>query len=180
MGSEVVPDFGQSAPGVAAAKPPRTRPATTSVRGPPPLPRDLRRTGVGWLIGAVVAIIVTVLIFRNGVSGAAISIIVVDDTVVRWISGVDVPGVPGIARVVSYAASWWFIEITIWVLTVAMVILRRWRHLLIYLLVSQIAQFANAQLNDMATQPRPFGVPLRGSWEGWSLPSIQILSFSGR
>ena len=47
------------------------------------------------------------MIFRNGVSGAAIRVIVVDDNVVRWVSSVDLPGVPGIARVVSYASSWW-------------------------------------------------------------------------
>ena len=45
--------------------------------------------------------------------------------------------------------------------------------------MSQLAQFVHAQLYDMATQPRPFGVPLRGSWEGWSLPSIHMLSFAG-
>ena len=101
----MVPDLGQSVPGVAApsrlGRAPRRRPSGA----PQPLPRDLRRTGVGWLIGAVVAVVLTVLIFRNGVSGAAINILVVDDTVVRWISGVDLPGVPGIAQVVSYAAS---------------------------------------------------------------------------
>ena len=31
----------------------------------------------------------------------------------------------------------------------------------------------------MTTQPRPFGVPLRGSWGGWSLPSIQMLALAG-
>ena len=53
---------------------------------------------MSWLIGAAVAIVLTVLIFRNGVSGAAINIIVVDDTVVRWISGVACrafPALPG-------------------------------------------------------------------------------------
>jgi tRNA A-37 threonylcarbamoyl transferase component Bud32/membrane-associated phospholipid phosphatase len=160
---------------LARAGAPRRRPSGA----PPPLPRDLRRTGVGWLICALVAVVVAVLIFRNGVSGPAIGVIVVDDTFVRWMSQIDVPGIHGIARVVSYAASWWFIEITIWLLTLAMAVFRRWRHLLIYLLVSQVAQFAHAQLYDLATQPRPFGVPLRGSWEGWSLPSIHMLSFAG-
>ena len=57
------------------------------------------------------------LIFRNGVAGAAITVIVVDDTIVRWMSDIDLPGIDGVARVVSYAASWWVIEMTIWVLT---------------------------------------------------------------
>ena len=46
----------------------------------------------------------------------------------------------------------------------ALIVFRRWRHLLIYLVTSQVVQLAHARLYDMAEQPRPFGVPLRGSW----------------
>ena len=143
------------------------------------MPRHLRKTGAGWLIGAVVAMVLTVLIYGNGVSGAAITARVVDDTVVRWVSGVDLPGIHGIARGVSYAGSWWVIEITVWVLTVALIVFRRWRHLVIYLVVSQLAQIAVDLLTDPTTQPRPFGVPLRGSWGGWAMPSIQMLAVAG-
>ena len=65
--------------------------------------------------------VLTVLIYGNGVSGAAITARVVDDTSVRWVSGVDLPGIHGIARGIAYAGSWWAIEITVWLLTVALV-----------------------------------------------------------
>jgi hypothetical protein len=108
-----------------------------------------------------VAIVPTVLNFRNGVR-AAITAIVVDDTVVRWMSDIDVPGIHGIARGVSYAGSWWVIEVMVWLLPVALIVFRRWRHLVIYLVVSQVAQIVHALLYDLTTQPLPFGVPLRG------------------
>lgn len=186
--SEVVPpDLGQSASGTSAAtvegvapsQPGRRKPRRRPSGAPPPLPRDLRTTGVGWLICASVAIVAAVLIFGNGVRGAAIPAIVVDDTIVRWMSDIDLPGIHGIARGVSYAASWWVIQIMIWLLNVALIVFRRWRLLVIYLVVSQLAQFVGARLYDLATQPRPFGVPLRGSWGGWSLPSIQMLALAG-
>ena len=60
---------------------------------PPPLPHPLRTTGAGWLIGAIVAIAYTALIYRHGVEGVAIDAIAVDDTIVRWISGIDLPGI---------------------------------------------------------------------------------------
>src|SRR3954462_5518692 len=78
---------------------------------PPALPHPLRTTGAGWLIGAVVAIVYTVLIYRNGVQGVAIDAIAADDAIVRWVSDIDLPGLDGTARVVSYASSWWAIEI---------------------------------------------------------------------
>ena len=58
-------------PGRFGRRAPRRRPSGA----PPPLPRHLRTTGAGWLIAAVVAIFVTALVFRNGVSGAAITVI---------------------------------------------------------------------------------------------------------
>jgi tRNA A-37 threonylcarbamoyl transferase component Bud32 len=146
---------------------------------PPPLPHPLRTTGAGWLIGAIVAIAYTVLIYRHGVHGVAIDAIAVDDAIVRWISGIDLPGIDGMARAVSYASSWWAIEIASWLLIVALIVFRRWRHLVIYLAASQLAQFAYELLDDLTTQPRPFGVPLRASWGGWSLPSIQMLAVAG-
>ena len=134
---------------------------------------------MGWLVGAIVAIAYTALIYRDGVEGVAIDAIAVDDRVVRWISGIDVPGIDGVARAVSYASSWWVIESVSWLLIVALIAFRRWRHLVIYLAASQLAQFAYELLYDLTTQPRPFGVPLRASWGGWSLPSIEMLAVAG-
>jgi membrane-associated phospholipid phosphatase/tRNA A-37 threonylcarbamoyl transferase component Bud32 len=180
----VVPDIGPSTSGAAVdgaapGRPGRRAPRRRPSGAPPPLPRRLRTTGAGWLIGVVVGVVVTVLIFRNGVEGPAITAIVVDDTVVRWMSDIDLPGIDGIARVVSYGGSWWVIEVMSWVLIVALIVFRRWRHLVIYLVVSQLAQITYSLLNDLTTQPRPFGVPLKGSWGGWSLPSIHMLALAG-
>ncbi len=181
------PDLGPSRSGasgaaideVAPSRPGRRAPRRRPSGAAPPLPHDLRTTGAGWLIGAVVAVVAAALIFRHGVRGAAINVIVVDDTIVRWMSDLSLPGIDGIARGVSYAASWWAIQITIFLLDVALIVFRRWRLLVIYLVVSQLAQFVGARLYDLTTQPRPFGVPLRGSWGGWSLPSIQMLALAG-
>ena len=46
---------------------------------PPPLPRHLRTTGIGWLIGVVLAIVYTALVFGNGMRGTAVTATVVDD-----------------------------------------------------------------------------------------------------
>ena len=167
-----VDDMSRGRPGREAR---RRRPSGA----PPPLPHDLRRTGVGWLVAATAAVIAAALIFHNGVRGVAINVIIVDDTIVRWMSNVDLPGIDGVARGVSYAASWWTIQLTILVLDVALIVFRRWRLLVIYLVVSQVAQLVAARLYDVATLPRPFGVPLRGSWGGWSMPSIQMLALAG-
>jgi membrane-associated phospholipid phosphatase/tRNA A-37 threonylcarbamoyl transferase component Bud32 len=171
----VVPEVARAAPIRPAVGTSRRRPSGA----PPPLPRHLRTTGIGWLIGAIVAVVFTVVIFHNGVQGAAITVIDFDDSIVRWVSDVDLPGIHGIARVVSYASSWWVIELTVWLLPVALIVFRRWRHLLIFLVASQVIQMVNERLYEFATLPRPFGVPLRASWGGWSMPSEQIFALAG-
>ncbi len=184
MSEVVVPDLGQSTAGATAdggapSRPGRRAPRRRPSGAAPPLPHHLRTSGAGWLVCAIVAIVATVLIFRNGVRGAAITATVIDDTVVRWMSDIDLPGIDGIARGVSYAGSWWVIEAMSWLLVVTLVVFRRWRLLLIYLVVSQLAQIVCALLYDLTTQPRPFGVPLKAAWGGWSLPSIQMLALAG-
>ena len=163
----------------AARRAPRGSPRRRPSGAPPPLPFHLRKTGVGWLIAAAVAVVLTLLIFGDGVSGAAIPVIVADDAVVRWVSGVDLPGIHGLARGVSYATSWWVLQPAGWLLVVALIIFRRWRLLVIELAATQVAVWVHGIVYDATTQPRPFGVTLRGSWGGWSMPSLQMLALTG-
>jgi tRNA A-37 threonylcarbamoyl transferase component Bud32/membrane-associated phospholipid phosphatase len=165
----------QTPPSRVVRRVPRRRPSGA----PPPLPRHLRRTGVGWLIAAAAAVVVTVLVLGGGVSGAAIPLLVVDDTVVRWVSDVNLPGIDGVARALNAAASWWVIQIANWVLIVALIIFRRWRLLVIALVATQVAVLVNTFVEKATTQPRPFGVSLQASWGGWSMPSFQVLALTG-
>ena len=62
---------------------------------------------------------------------------------------------------------------------VALIVFRRWRLLLIEWLATQVAVLLHGFVYDATTQPRPFGVTLRGSWGGWSMPSFQMLALTG-
>ena len=91
----------------APRQPPRRRPSGA----PPPLPHHLHTTGLGWLIVLVATVIATVVIFHDGLRGPAITATVIDDTIVRWISGVDAPGLHKAARMLTAVSSWWMIQI---------------------------------------------------------------------
>src|SRR4029450_4420616 len=95
-------------PGAAAARAHRLPPHPTlreAVRAPrrrrptgepPPLPYPLQTSGVGWLIAAGVLIALSVVVFREGLRGPAIAVTVVDDAVVGWLAGSQLPGYVGI------------------------------------------------------------------------------------
>ena len=145
---------------------------------PPPLPHHVQTTGLGWLTAAVLLLVLTLLVFGGGLRGPAVAVTVVDDGVVRWLAGVDVPGLLPVMRAVAVLGSWAAVNVLLWGLVLALLILRRLRHLLV-VLVAWIVQGVVIlyMVEPLARRPRPFGVELRTDWTGWAMPSEQLAAF---
>jgi hypothetical protein len=47
---------------------------------------------VGWLVAAVVLVTLSLVVFADGLRGRAVTVTVVDDAVVGWLAGLEVPG----------------------------------------------------------------------------------------
>jgi tRNA A-37 threonylcarbamoyl transferase component Bud32 len=162
-------------PPTASKQLPRRRPSGA----PPPLPHHLHTTGLGWLVALVAVVGATLVVFHDGLHGAAIPATVVDDTIVRWVSGLDAPGLHRAARALTAVSSWWTIQILVWGLPLVLLVLRRWWHLLVAEIAIRLALWTWGIVYDASTRPRPFGVPLRAGWGGWALPSEQMLATTG-
>jgi hypothetical protein len=102
---------------------------------PPPLPRHLQTSGVGWLVAAAVLVAVAVLVFARGLRGVAVDVSVVDTAVVRGLQDLRVPGSAELFRSLSWLGSWAFLDLAGPALFVALLALRRWRHLVVWLAV---------------------------------------------
>jgi tRNA A-37 threonylcarbamoyl transferase component Bud32 len=146
---------------------------------PPPLPHHLQITGVGWLTAAVALVALSLLVFGGGLRGPAVTVTVVDDAVVRWLGGLQLPGLLGAMRAVAALGSWTAINLLLWGLLLALLILRRVRHLLVvlfaWILEGVVVQIL---LAPMLRRPRPFGVELRTDWTAWALPSAQMAALA--
>ena len=118
-----------------AVRAPRRRRPTGE---PPPLPYHLQTSGVGWLIAAGVLIVLSIVVFRGGLWGPAIAVTVVDDAVVGWLAGRQLPGYVGIMRGLAALSSWWVINGLALVEVLALLALRRIRHLIVVLIVAQL------------------------------------------
>jgi hypothetical protein len=156
-----------------AVRAPRRRRPTGE---PPPLPYHLQTSGVGWLIAAGVLIVLSFVVFRGGLRGPAIAVTVVDDAVVGWLGGSQLPGLVGIMRGLAALSSWWMLNGLALGLLLTLLVLRRLRHLIVsftlaYLMVT-IAAFVGASIR----RPRPFGVVIQAGWGGWALPSQGLSS----
>jgi tRNA A-37 threonylcarbamoyl transferase component Bud32/membrane-associated phospholipid phosphatase len=168
----------QSAPAVAQPIPPGTARRARRRRPtgePPPLPHHLQTSGVRWLIAAVVLVALTIVVFAQGLRGAAVAVTVADDAVVRWLNGLDAPGLVGLWRALAAISSWWVLNALALGLVLALLALRRFRQLIVFYVVVNLVGFvAQNVVAAIARRPRPFGVVIRAGWGGWSLPSLQI------
>jgi tRNA A-37 threonylcarbamoyl transferase component Bud32 len=154
-----------------AARSPRRRRPTGAA---PPLPYRLQTSGVGWLVAALVLVGMTLAIFARGLRGPAVTATVIDDAVVGWLAGLVGPGLVAPLRGLARIGSWWALYVAYYGLLLALLVLRRWRHLLVWVVAVLLGGNLLDALAMITRRPRPFGVELQASWGGWALPSVQV------
>ena len=50
------------------------------------------------------------------------------------------------------------------------IVFRRWRHLAVFVGCLFFLEIAGGWIYDALSRPRPYGVPIIGTWEGYSPP----------
>jgi hypothetical protein len=137
----------------------------TAHREPPPLPYHLQTSGVRWLIAAAVLVALTIAVFARGLRGPAITVTVVDDAVVRWLAGLDAPGLVGLWRALAAIGSWWVLNGLALTLLLALLVLKRFRQLIVFLIIGNLTLIlAQDVVAALARRPRPFGVDIQAGW----------------
>jgi tRNA A-37 threonylcarbamoyl transferase component Bud32/membrane-associated phospholipid phosphatase len=141
---------------------------------PPPLPRHLETTGVGWLLVAVGLVVVFTVSFVASRHGAAVAVTAADDRVARWLTGLHSGWRINALQVAAFPASWLASKILAWCIVVPLLVFRRIRHLVVYIVALAVTSQLALVLSVVLKRPRPFGVVIDGSWNGYALPSIQV------
>jgi tRNA A-37 threonylcarbamoyl transferase component Bud32/membrane-associated phospholipid phosphatase len=141
---------------------------------PPPLPRHLETTGVGWLLAAVGLVAVFTISFAASRNGAAMAVTVADDRVVRWLAGLRDGWLAGGVAVAAFPAGWLASKILAWCIVVPLLVFRRIRHLVVYVVALGVTLQLTLVLSAVLKRPRPFGVVIDGSWNGYALPSVPV------
>jgi hypothetical protein len=133
-----------------AVRSPRRRRPTGAA---PPLPYRLQTSGIGWLVAAVVLIGLTLAVFARGMRGPAVAVTVVDDAVVGWLAGLVGPGLVGPLRGLARIGSWWVLYTLYYGLLLALLILRRWRHAIVWWLAVRLGAFLTVGLAVIGLPP---------------------------
>ncbi len=114
------------------------------------------------------------LTFAASRHSAALAITAADDRVVQWFAGLRSPWLTRVIREAALAGSWGAIRALVWGTFVSLLVFKRFRHLIVYFVVINVTFYLVAMLSAGLKRPRPFGVAILGTWNGYALPSIQI------
>jgi membrane-associated phospholipid phosphatase len=146
---------------------------------PPPLPRHLETTGVGWLVAAVGLMALSLLVFTAGRYGRGVSFTVVDNWVLEWLAARRSPGLTSLMRgLTELLGTIWTIKVLAWFTVIMLVVYKRFRHLVVGVVSVQLVSLVVIALSAAVRRPRPFGVAIEGSWAGWSMPSRPVAYLS--
>jgi membrane-associated phospholipid phosphatase/tRNA A-37 threonylcarbamoyl transferase component Bud32 len=142
---------------------------------PPPLPKHLNASGKWWLAlsGLVVAVWIVVV-----ATGSVTHFDVADTRVLQAFADLRTPWltrVADVAGVLATGTAIYVLWLTNW-LTLAL--LRRWRHLFVWIGVGIVVVNIGATMASTLQRPRPYEVEILGPWAGFSMPSLPMTVLS--
>ena len=130
---------------------------------PPPLPRHLETTGVGWLLATVGLVTVFAVSFVASRRGAAVAVTAADDRVVRWLAELRGGWLTSVLPVAAFPDNWLAYKILAWCIVVPQLVFRRFRHLVVYVVALAVISQLSLVLSTVLKRPRPFGVVIEGA-----------------
>jgi membrane-associated phospholipid phosphatase len=143
---------------------------------PPPLPRELGRSGRFWLlmVAYFVATVIGVALFDP----FAHLIEKIDTGRLELLASIRTPPLTRVMEAIALLTSRWTIRALRWSTIGALIVFRRWRHLLVFLCAVIVEEILAYQFAVAIARPRPIGVEIIGSWQGFSTPSRPLASLA--
>jgi hypothetical protein len=139
---------------------------------PPPLPRKIGRSGVVWLF-LILYLLASSIVIAHSPTLARLG----DHFDTAWLILLAHGRVGWLVRVadgIKIALSSWGVTILGLGALAALAALRRWRHLLVYLLAVFLLEVTGSIMYRLIGRVRPLGVTIVGGWGGFSMPSPPV------
>jgi len=142
---------------------------------PPPLPWHLDRITV-----TAVALVAAALGLAAGLgSGPVLQVVTsVDVWALQALARLRTQPVTELAEAAAALGSDTVVRGVAWATLAALLLARRWRHLLVYLVVTLTGTLVLVGLALAVGRPRPTGVPILGEWEGYAFPSRPVAALA--
>jgi hypothetical protein len=129
-------------------------------------------TGKLWLTVFVIAIVWVVASIHDVRARRVVDRI--DTSILRTLARARTSWLTTVATEVDRIMTGWTVSVLAIAMAVALVALRRWRHLFVLLGAITVFNVIGVALYESAARPRPFGVQIIGRWAGFSLPAPNV------
>jgi membrane-associated phospholipid phosphatase len=150
----------------------RTRMRRRPSGEPPPLPRRINTSGVWWVALAVLVVAFWVVAAID--RGLVVRLDVIDHAILERIAALRTPWLTDVAKVLGAPATALGVQVIFWASLVPLLIWRRWRHLVVWLLVGLLVDNIAATVTNIVKRPRPLGIEILGDWKGFAMPSVPL------
>src|SRR5215218_9966125 len=162
----------------APATPGRSRRVRRPSGEPPPLDRPFGRIDRTVILAGLV--ILTMWIIFAATRGSLVWIVdKVDRNLMRPLIAIRTPALTHVARAIDQLTSGLAIHLIRWATFIALVAVKRFRHLIVYLAALATAAFVSQLLVNVFQRPRPYGIEILGEWDGFAHPSLPIVALTG-
>jgi tRNA A-37 threonylcarbamoyl transferase component Bud32/membrane-associated phospholipid phosphatase len=171
-------------PSVGISDPVATRPSRPARPGrrrrpsgeAPPLPRALNSSGRWWLAATGVVLLLWAAIVTN--RRTAVLVLEVDQAVVQWVAGLRTPLLTDVMQALHALGSRWTIRVLFWLTVVVLLVMRRFRHLFVFLGSILAVTALTSFFAFLFAWPRPLAVEILGDWSGYAHPSKPVAVFT--
>jgi membrane-associated phospholipid phosphatase len=160
---------------LAAAAVRRTGRQRRPTGAPPPLPRRIAVSTTAWLVLTAITVTGAFLVSertpwrRDGDQAAT--------WLLRRLATVRTPWLTHLANGINAAVLDWHPVIVVAVVLLT-IVFRRWRHLAVLVFCLFFLEIAGFGIYDGLSRPRPYAVPIIGSWDGYSAPSLIVAALT--
>ena len=134
----------------------------------PPMQRELHTAGRLWLLGGIAMVALWISLFAF--PGTAEWWTARDNTVLGWFVDIRTSSLTSLADAVTVFDSSWFLRVLRIGTIIALITVRRFRHIFAVLLAIILVQATVELIQEFVGRPRPF-VPIIGDWDGPAHPS---------
>ncbi len=141
----------------------------------PPLPRELKSSGIIWLVVGIVTVGIWISLFA--IPGSADWWQIRDNTVLNRLVDLRSDLATTISKALHALGSLWTVRPLRWATLLALLIYRQWRHFFAAVVAFVGVDAVVTWLSNEIARPRPF-VPILGSWSGYSHPAAPTASLA--
>ena len=139
---------------------------------PPPLPKHLDRTTLLWLGIAALITFAWIVLTANSTTARAIGL--AENELVESVAGGRSASMDDLLGSINDLLDGWFVPIVGWGAIVLCALNKRWRHILVLLIALLVTIVAVSVSASLIQRPRPLGVRIVGTWEGWAMPTTTV------